>query len=153
MSRRAITFFSSWRNGVDTKKIYFWPMRYLLQILTVATAFIVFSCGSNSPEGTVKQFLKSIDNFEHDKAGECITANYRESLDNIKKATAGLSESKKQEYKKMAKPYNVLLKEKTDSTASVFVGLDSDGGMPMRMMFFLKKVNGEWLIDKSEEQS
>lgn len=127
-------------------------MRYLLRILTIATAVIMFSCGNDSPEATVKQFLKNIDNFEHDKAEACITDQYRESLDNVKKASADWSESKKETYKKVPKPYNILLKEKTDSTASVFVGLDTDGGMPMRTMFFLKKRNGKWLIDKSEEQ-
>jgi len=127
-------------------------MKYLLGILTITTALILSSCGSDSPEGTVKQFLRSVDNFEHDKAATCITSNYRESLDNIKKATADLSESKKQEYKNTAKPYNILLKEKADSTASVFVSLDGDGGEPLRMMFFLKKRDGKWLIDKSEDQ-
>lgn len=127
-------------------------MKYLLRILTIATAFIMSSCGNDSPEATVKQFLKNIDNFEHDKAEACITDQYRESLDNVKKASADWSESKKKTYKKVAKAYNILLKEKTDSTASVFVGLDTDGGMPMRTMFFLKKRNGKWLIDKSEEQ-
>ena len=137
---------------MDTKNIYFWSMRYLLRILTIATAFIMFSCGKDSPEGTVKQFLKNIDNFELDKAEACITEHYRESFDNVKEVSASWSESKKETYKKVAKPYYILLKEKTDSTASVFVGLDTDGGMPMRTMFFLKKRNGKWLIDKSEEQ-
>lgn len=137
---------------MDTKNIYFWSMRYFLRILTIATAVIMFSCGDDSPEGTVKQFLKNVDNFEHDKAETCITDQYRESLDNIKKASAGWSESKKETYKKVAKAYNILLKEKTDSTASVFVSLDTDDGMPMRTMFLLKKRNGKWLIDKSEDQ-
>ena len=126
-------------------------MRYLLGLLTITTAFVLSSCGSDSPEGTVKQFLKNIDNFEHDKAEACITDHYRESLDNIKKASADWSESKKQTYQKVDKPYNVILKEKTDSTASVFVGLDTDSGVPVRTMFLLKKRNGRWLIDKSEE--
>jgi len=87
-------------------------MKYLLGILTLATAFFVSSCASDSPEGTVKQFLKNIDNFEHDKAEACITDHYRESLDNIKKATADWSESKKQTHKTGPKPYNIILKEK-----------------------------------------
>ncbi|AYB32228.1 DUF4878 domain-containing protein [Chryseolinea soli] len=127
-------------------------MRYLLRILTITTAFALLSCGSDSPEETVKQFLKNVDNFEYDKAEACVTDHYRESLDNIKKASAEWSESKKQTYKKLSKAYNVLLKEKTDSTASVFVGLDGDSGMPLRTMFFLKKRDGKWLIDQTEEQ-
>jgi len=99
----------------------------------------------------VKQFLKNVDNFEYDKAEACVTDHYRESLNNIKKASADWSESKKQAYKKVNKPYNVILKEKTDSTASVFVGLDTDDGTPIRTMFLLKKRDGKWLIDKSED--
>jgi len=121
------------------------------KILAIIIACFALSCRNDSPEGTVKQFLKSVDNFELDKAEACVTDGYRESLDNMKKAIAGWSESKREEYKKVPKPYNILLKEKTDSTASVFVSADADG-MPMRTMFLLKKRNGKWLIDATEEQ-
>ena len=121
------------------------------KILTAVIACIVLSCSSGSPEGTVKEFLKHVDNFEYDKAETSITTRYHESLDNIKRGSAAWSESKKEAYKKTPKPYQVLLKEQTDSTASVFVSADTDGGMPMRTMFFLKKRNGQWLIDQTEE--
>lgn len=114
-------------------------------------ACIVLSCSSGSPEGTVKAYLKHVDHFEYDKAETCITTHYHESLNNIKKFSASWSESKKEAYKKTPKPYNVLLKEQTDSTASVFVSADTDGGEPMRTMFFLKKRNGQWLIDQTED--
>jgi len=121
------------------------------KILAAFIACIVLSCGSGSPEGTVKEFLKHVDNFEYDKAETCITTRYHESLDNIKSSTATWSESKKESYKKTPKPYRVQLEEQSDSTASVFVSADSEGGEPLRTMFLLKKRNGQWLIDETQD--
>lgn len=131
-------------------------IQYTLQnifskILTAIIALVVLSCGSGSPDGTVKEYLKHVDNFEFDKAKTSTTPRYYESIDNMKKGSADWSESKKEAYKKTPKPYHVELQEQTDSTASVFVSADSEGGMPMRMMFYLKKRNGQWLIDQTEE--
>jgi hypothetical protein len=111
---------------------------------------LITGCNENkSPKEVVTEFLKSLDNFELEKANSFLQQNEenRVALNNIKKFEERLTDEQKRTMLAKAKNrvYVVTEKEVSDSSALVIASNDQ-GSHTVVISFELIKDKGKWII-------
>jgi hypothetical protein len=115
-------------------------------LFIIIVAFLFNSCGSgkSAPLVVVGEFTEALERFDFRKAREMVTTNYLPSLEGIEKVKKAFFQ--KGERPKKGK-YNYKLISRTDNTATV--SMDSEAEK-IHIDFYLKKKNGDWLIDSQK---
>jgi hypothetical protein len=119
-------------------------MNRILVILVAVSllALLTVGCGESSPSGTLKSFLKAVDDDDYSKARSCMTSEAAEELTPglFNEAVAMCDEEEG------IKQVSIIDEEITGDTAEVQFEIEFNSGFTDEATAYLVKDNGKWKL-------